>query len=127
MLVECDGDQTTYFQNIIGILQCIFELALIDIVFEVSLILNFLALPYTYHLIRALYIYKYLDMHQGYYIAFDTMYLNVEINDMVKEIVESMRNLFVDSQEDLPHNEPSPQGSPIQLNLFVHTENAGHS
>ena len=59
----CDQNQTTYFQNLIGVLRRIIELGRIDIAYEVSSLSKFLAKPQTGHIYQALYIFKYLETH----------------------------------------------------------------
>ena len=83
--VLCDNEQTTYFQNMIGMLQWIVELDQIDISFKVSLISKFLALLCTGHLIQVLHIFKYLDTHKENDLNFDPMYYNPEVHDVVNE------------------------------------------
>ena len=98
MSVECDDDQTTYFQNLIGILLWIVDLEQIDIAFEVSALSKFLALLHTGHLLQALHIFKYLNKNKDNDLAFDTMYHNAEINDVVKKIIQKMHNLYLYAQ-----------------------------
>ena len=85
MSVECDDDQTTYFQNLIGILLWIVDLEQIDIAFEVSALSKFLALLHTGQFLQALHIFKYLNKNKDNDLAFDTMYHNAEIIDAMKE------------------------------------------
>ena len=84
--------------------------------FKVSLLSNFLALPRTCHLLKALHIFKYLDIHPDNDLNFDPMCHNVESNDVVKTRIQSMLSIYFDTQEYLPPNATSPRVRPIKLN-----------
>ena len=55
-------------------------------------------------------------MHQENILAFDTMYNNLEIDDVSKETIQAMRKIYGNAQDDLSPNTPPPQGRPIKLN-----------
>jgi hypothetical protein len=76
--LECDVPQTTYYQNLIGILRWIVELGCIDINFEVSALSHYLVNPRVGHLQEALHIFKYLDIHKANFLAFDPTPLELE-------------------------------------------------
>jgi hypothetical protein len=69
--LECNNSQTTYYQNLIGILRWIVKLGGIDINFEVSALSHYLVNPRVGHLQQALHIFKYLDFHKANFLAFD--------------------------------------------------------
>ena len=81
--VECSKEQTTLYQNIIGILRWVVELGRIDIAFEVSLLSRYLVQPRTGHLLQALHIVKYLDIHSKNELAFDPAVHDVEDPNLV--------------------------------------------
>ena len=122
---ECDDDQTNFYQNLIGVLRWIIELGRIDIAFEVSTLSRYLAQPRTGHLVQALHIFKYLEIHSRNDLAFDPMY-HTFVSDLKNdELIQSMKDLYVDAVEDLPTNAPEPRGLPVQLNCFVDADHAG--
>ena len=122
---ECSNEQVTLFQNLIGVLRWIVELGRIDIAFEVSSLSKFLASPRTGHLVQAIHIFKYLDIHHSNDIAFDPMYQQVNSDQNTKQKIQAMKELYADAIEDLPHNAPKPRGRPVQVNCFVDSDHAG--
>ena len=124
---ECTDDQAIYFQQLIGVLRWIVELSQIDICFEVSVLSSFVVAPRKGHLMQALHIFKYLDIHRTYKLCFGTSYHYVGSDDDVKRKVNAMKELYKDAQEDLPPNAPSPRGRALQINCFVDSDHAGNS
>ena len=59
--------------------------------------LSFLALNCTGHLLQCLHIFKYFDTHQNNDFAFDPMHHNLENNDVVKDRIQVMQNIYVGS------------------------------
>ena len=123
--VECSPEQTTLYQNIIGILRWTVELGRIDIAFEVSLLSRYLANPRTGHLVQSLHIMKYLDIHDSNELAFDTAYHDVEDVNLTKARIAAMKEVYVDAKEELPSNAPEPRGNSVQINCFVDSDHAG--
>ena len=80
---ECSSSQTQFFQNLIGILRWTVELDRIDIAYKVSVLSCFLSQPRTGHLVQALHIFKYLDLHKSNELAFDPAYHDVEDSQLV--------------------------------------------
>ena len=81
--IECTNDQVTLYQNIIGILRWVVELGRIDIAFEVSLLSRYLVQPGTGHLVQALHIIKYLNIHFKNDLAFDPAIHEIEDPQLV--------------------------------------------
>lgn len=75
---ECTEDQANYYQRLIGVLRWIIELGRIDIHFEVSVLSQYSANPCIGHLVQALHIFKYLDIHKENFLAFDPTYLDLD-------------------------------------------------
>ena len=123
----CDAAQTTYYQNLIGVLRCIVELGRIDINYEVSVLSRYLAAPRTGHLQQSLHIFKYLDIHRDNELAFDPTYLGIpNPSDNTKESkIARMKKYYPDAEEALPSNAPEPRGLPVQINCFVDADHAG--
>ena len=124
---ECTNEQVTFYQNLIGILRWIVELGRIDILFEVSCLSSYLASPRTGHLVQALHIFKYLELHRKNELAFDPMYQKVESDQNVDKKIEEMKRIYVDAKEDLPPNAPEPRGRPVQVNCFEDSDHAGNT
>ena len=121
---ECTPEQSTYYQNLIGVLRWIVELGRIDIAFEVSCLSRHLVQPRTGHLVQALHIFKYLDIHHDNALAFDPAYHNVDDPAVVERRVQEMKSAYADAQEDLPPNAPVPLGNPVEINMFVDADHA---
>ena len=66
-----DGDQWSYYNTQIGILQWMVELGQIDITTEVSCLATFLAMPCCGHLNAVFHMYPYLKAHSHSHLAFD--------------------------------------------------------
>jgi hypothetical protein len=123
---ECSDDQVSYFQQLIGVLRWIVELGRIDIAYEVSILTSYLASPRTRHLLQAIQIFKYLEIHNSYSLSFGTAYHHVLAESEIEAMVSAMKLIYVDAQEDLPHNAPEPRGLPLQVNCFVDSDHAGN-
>jgi len=128
--LECDDDQGSYYQHLIGVLQWIVELGCIDINYEVSVLSQYLVNPQTGHLNQTLHIFKYLDIHKENFIAFDPTYVELErpTNDLESPETKAkiMKEFYPDAEEKLPPNAPAPRGKPMQINCFVDSDHAGN-
>ena len=128
--LECNSLQTTFFQNLIGILRWIIELGRIDISFEVSVLSSYLVNPRVGHLQQALHIFKYLDIHKENFISFDPTPLVLEepVNrlESPEERAKQMKEFYPDAEESIPLNAPQPLGHAIQINCFVDADHAGN-
>ena len=123
--VECTPDQVTLYQNVIGILRWVVELGRIDIAFEVSLLSRYLVEPRTGHLLQALHIIKYLNIHSKNELAFDPAKHQVEDPTLIQARIDAMKEIYVDAKEELPSNAPPPRGNSVQINCFVDSDHAG--
>ena len=127
---ECTEDQSSYYQNLIGVLRWIVELGRIDINFEVSVLSQYLVNSRTGHLNQALHIFKYLDIHKENFLCFDPTY--VELDTPTNELdspetkARIMKEFYPDAQEKIPPNAPEPRGKPLQINCFVDADHAGN-
>ena len=84
-------------------------------------------MPRTGHLLQALHVFKYLDIHWDNELTFDPQ--EYEINEEQKveseEKHRAMKSLYVDAEEELPPNAPEPRGRAVQINCFVDSDHAG--
>ena len=125
--LECDENQTQFYQNIIGILRWLVELGRIDIAYETAALSSYNTSPRTGHLQQALHIIKYLDIHQGNELTFDPdeyVFTETELEE-TRNKYKAMKQIYVDAKEDLPTNAPTPLGEPVQVNCFVDSDHAG--
>ena len=98
--LECDWDQTNYFQNLIKVLRWIIELGRIDIAYEVSSHSKFLAKPQTRHIYQALHIFKYLEMYIRNKLSFDPLYHHHAHLKDINRIISDMNEVYVDATKD---------------------------
>ena len=126
----CNNEEYGYYANLIGVLHWLLELGRIDIAFEVSVLSQHMAHPRIGHLIQALHIFKYLDIHKENMLNFDPTYLNlpepVDPNDNTKYKIEAMKSFYPDAREPTPDNAPPPRGKSVQINAFVDADHAGN-
>ena len=122
---ECNKQQISFYQNLIGILRWLVELGRIDIGYEVSVLSRYLVQPRTGHLLQALHVFKYLEIHCDNELAMDPAYQDVEHPDITNQRIANMKAMYPDAVEDLPTNAPEPRGNPIQINCFVDSDHAG--
>ena len=123
--VLCNDEQVTLFQNVIGILRWVVELGRIDIAYEVSTLSRYLVQPRTGHLLQALHMFKFLDIHSKNELAFDPAYHEVDDPAATQVRIQAMKDVYPDAQEDLPPNAPEPRGNAMQINCFVDSDHAG--
>lgn len=123
--VECDENLTNYFQNLIGVLRLIVDSGRIHIDFEVSPLSKFLAPPRTGHIYQALYIFKHLEVHDENDITFNQLCHDIDSGEDIDGKINEMRQIYVNTVEDLPTNTPESRGRPIQINFFVDFDHAG--
>ena len=124
--ILCNNSQITHFQNLFGILRWIIELGRIDIAYEVSCLSRYLASPRTGHLIQDLHIFKFLDIHHENTIALDPTKILVPnpTDNSICSRIQSMRMVYGNVTEEIPHDAPKPLGRSIQINCFVDASHA---
>ena len=100
----CTSEQTAYFQNLIGVLRWIIELGRIDIHYKVSCLSRYLSSPRSGHLLQAIHIFKYLDLHHENTLAFDPSKIEVPNpnHNSVESRIQNMRRDMVISMRIFP-------------------------
>ena len=109
----CNDEQVTFYQNLIDILRWIVELGRIDIAYEVSKLSSYLVEPRTGHIIQAIHIFKYLDIHRKSELALDPKYQYFELPEAVINRRSLMKEMYPDAKEDIPSNAPEPRGNTV--------------
>ena len=97
----------------------------IDIASEVSYLSRYLSFPRTVHLAQALNIFKYMEKHHINYLAFNPCYQRITSDQNIQSKVQAMKDLYVDTGEELPPDSLNPRGKPVQVNRFVDSDHAG--
>ena len=110
----CNAKLTTVYQNIIGILQWICELGRLDILYETSILLQYLVQPRIGHLQQSLNIMYYLKHKNKSFVLLDPTRFDVnwtpknEGDISPSERARAMQELYPDAEEHLLHNMPEP-------------------
>lgn len=128
----CNNEEYGYYANLIGVLCWLVQLSRIDIAFEISVLSQHMAHPRTGHLIQALHIFKYLNVHKENMLNFNPTYLDLpepldpNHNAKCKMQDWTVKWFYSDTRESIPDNAPPPRGKSVQINAFVdanHAEN----
>ena len=127
----CNSEQTTFYQNLIGVLRWSIELGRIDILYEVSILSQYMASPRMGHLTQLLNIFHYLDKHDRSWMVMDPSRFDVEwkpIKDeaSLKVRAEIMRQIYYDAEDELPPKMPKPRGKAVDISCFVDSDHAGN-
>ena len=126
----CSHEQLAFYQQVLGILRWIIELGRIDILYETSVLSQYLANPREGHLLQALRVIHYLEKHLSSWIMFDPMKFKIDwsSNGMASPEVraKALKLQYPDAQEQIPINIPEPRGKSVQVNCFVDADHAGN-
>jgi hypothetical protein len=123
---ELNEDDTTYFQELIGVLRWATEIGRVDILLEVSLLSQYLANPREGHLEQALHIFAFLKKHPKL-----TLYMSPELPHMdygdFTTNKDDFNEIYRDAEELMPHRMPSPRGRAITMTAFVDASHAANT
>ena len=126
----CDPDQHDLFQALVGMLRCLIELVRIDVLLETTQLSSYLLSPRMGHLMQAIHIFHYLEMHDSSWMPMDPNKLDIEYKGpqknsaIARQIV--MKRLYPDAAEEFPDNMPESRGKSVQINLYVDVDHAGN-
>ena len=129
----CSDEEITIYQNLIGMLRWLCELGRVDILYECTILSQYMVQPRIGHLTQALNIFKYLKTSsiKGYMVMdpydFDIDWIPFR-NDESPPIERSMAmaKLYPDAFDELPPKMPIPLGNPVNINCFVDSDHAGN-
>ena len=120
---ELKADGLQWYQEIIGQLRWAVELGRVDILLEVALLSQHLALPREGHLQQALHVMGYLKEHKKMRLLFDSGYPNID-ERLFKEY--DWFDFYRYAEEKIPPNMPEPRGNTVALSMFVDASHAGN-
>ena len=122
----CDPEQHNIFMMIVGMMRWLIELGRIDILLETSQLSSYLASPRIGYLIQTLRVFHYRMKHDSSWIPMDYTPLDIEYTgpqDASPEVRRKMmRQIYRDTSEKIPDNEPTIRGKEVQLNVYVDTD-----
>jgi hypothetical protein len=122
---ELNDDDTTYFQELIGVLRWATEIGRVDILLEVSLLSQYQANPREGHLEQLLHIFAFLKRHPKL-----TLYLSPELPRIDYGDFRTKRGDFAeiyrDAEELLPHRMPMPRGRDLEITAYVDASHAAN-
>ena len=127
----CDESKLNLYQNLIGVLRWVCELGRVDVLFETSLLSQYLAQPREGHLIQAINIFSYLDHHNRTWLVLDPTRFEVnwvpQGNEDSPQIrAQVMKRQYYDAEDLIPPNMPKPRGKAVDISIFVDADHAGN-
>ena len=115
---ELSEQDTTFFQELIGVLRWATEIGRVDILLEVSLLSQYQANPREGHLEQLLHIFGYLHRH-----AKVTLYLSPELPMIdygeFRTNKDDFAEIYRDAEEAMPHRMPVPRGRNVTTTAYV--------
>ena len=129
---ECNSEQVHLFQNLIGVLIWICELGRVDILYEVSVLSQYLASPRIGHVMEAISIFFYLENHDRSWMVLDPTRFDIKWmprgNEQSPEVrAKVLKGIYYDARDPDPPGMPDPHGEPVQINVFVDSDHAGNT
>ena len=120
---ELRADDFTWYQELIGQLRWAIEIGRVDILLEVSLLSQHLALSREGHLEQALNIMGYLKTHKKMRLMFDKGMAAFD-DRMFKSY--DWEDFYKNAKEKIPPNMPEARGLPVETTSFVDADHAGN-
>ena len=121
---ECNPEDATHFQSLIGVLRWIVELGRVDICCEVSMLSSSLALPREGHLEQVYHIFAYLKKYHNAEMVFDPSDPGVEYALFPKQDW-SNTEFDQDEKEEIPQDMPETRGRGFVIRAYVDADHAG--
>ena len=122
---KLDDNKASRFQQLIGVLHWVIELSRVDILYEVSVLSQYLAMPQVRHLEAVYHIFAYLAKHENSCIVFDPMDPNIDLNTFME--VDWLTIYDLDEvKEEIPPNMPKLRGNSMSMSAFVNANHVGN-
>ena len=94
--------------------------------YEVSVLLQHLALPKQGHLEMVYHVFAYLNKHENLKIVFDLMTVELANPNVFKKVDWSDVYDLEDIKDELPPWMPEPRGQSVKMSVFVDADHAGN-
>jgi hypothetical protein len=122
---ELNNEDTTYFQEWIGVLQWATEIGQVYVLLEVLLLSQYQASPCKEHLDHLLHIFGFLKQHPklACYLSPELPNLNY-VDFQTKQ--EDFTEIYWDAKELLPHCTPKPRGHCFEITTYVDASHAAN-
>ena len=122
---ELNDEDTTVYQELIGILRWATEIGRVNIVHEVSLLSQYQANPRQGHLEQLLHIFAFLRKHPKL-----TLYMSPELPQIdygdFRTNKENFSEIYRDAKEQLSHRMPVPRGQSVMMTASVDASHAAN-
>jgi hypothetical protein len=113
---ELQGEEVTWYQQLIGMLRWVTELGRFDVLFEVSKLSSHNALPRKGHL-RAVYnVFYHLHTTKTRKIVFDDSRCDVDVSCFMNT---DWSDFYPEADPKIPPNMPKPRGIPVKGTILV--------
>ena len=119
---ELNGEQASYYQQLIGVLRWGVELGRLDVYIDVAQLSRFLCAPRRGHLEAIFHVFGYLKKYKRSRMVFDPTKPEIDDKRFVKA---DWSNFYRGAKEQLPPNAPPPRGNSVSTHCFVDADHAG--
>jgi hypothetical protein len=123
---ELNEEDTTYFQELIGVLRWATEIGRVDILLEVSLLSQYQASPREGHLDQLLHIFSFLKKYPKLTLYMSPELPRIDYGDF-RTNKEDFSEIYRDAEELLPHRMPLPRGRSVTTTAFVDASHAANT
>ena len=120
---ELKSDGLQWYQELIGQLRWAVELGRVDILLEVSVLSQHLALPREGHLEQVLHIFGYLKEHKKLRLMFDCSQPEIDERQFQEY---DWYDFYKYASDKVPPNMPEARGLAMSLSMFVDASHAGN-
>ena len=123
---ELNGEHSSRYRQMIGILRWVVELGRVDIHHEVALMSQYLASPWEAHMEAVYHIFAFLKTHPRLNIILDPWPIPLDENAFANVELSAWRDFYGDMAKELPPKMPAPLGNTLDITCFVDSDHAGN-
>ena len=115
---ELNSTDTTWYQELIGILRWATEIGRVDILLETSILSQYQAAPREGHLEQLLRIFAFLKVKPKLTLHFDPNLPCMDYNEFTTK-TEDFSEVYRDAKEERPCDYVEPRGRPVTMTAFT--------